>query len=176
MARATTHMGADPANRHRYTLAGCGARGDLQRDPGHYRRAGDCGRACAGPRGARPVFLLAAVAGTGAMLAASAQSALLPFAIAYAGGCGLVGPSALTKSRRRPRRARGARARDRLADALRRLLQPHLPPADRLARRIGRVAERDPDPGRHGPGRVRAGSRPGQQSRWLRPGGFRSPG
>lgn len=42
-------------------------------------------------RGPRPVFLLAAVAGTGAMLAASAQSALLPFAIAYAGGCGLVG-------------------------------------------------------------------------------------
>jgi MFS family permease len=41
--------------------------------------------------GPRPVFLVAAVAGTGAMLAASAQSALLPFAIAYAGGCGLVG-------------------------------------------------------------------------------------
>jgi MFS family permease len=41
--------------------------------------------------GPRPVFLIAAVAGTGAMLAASAQSSLLPFAIAYAGGCGLVG-------------------------------------------------------------------------------------
>jgi MFS family permease len=42
-------------------------------------------------RGPRPVFLLAAVAGTGALFAASAQSALLAFAIAYAGGCGLVG-------------------------------------------------------------------------------------
>jgi MFS family permease len=42
-------------------------------------------------QGPRPLFLFAAVAGTGAMLAASAQSALLPFAIAYAGGCGLVG-------------------------------------------------------------------------------------
>jgi MFS family permease len=42
-------------------------------------------------RGPRPVFLVAAVAGTGAMLAASAQSALLPFSIAYASGCGLVG-------------------------------------------------------------------------------------
>jgi MFS family permease len=42
-------------------------------------------------RGPRPVFLFAAVAGPAAMLAASAQSALLPFAIAYAGGCGLVG-------------------------------------------------------------------------------------
>jgi MFS family permease len=42
-------------------------------------------------RGPRPVFLFAAVAGTGAMLAASAQSALLTFAVAYAGGCGLVG-------------------------------------------------------------------------------------
>ena len=41
--------------------------------------------------GPRPVFLVAAVAGTGAMLAASVQSALVPFAIAYAGGCGLVG-------------------------------------------------------------------------------------
>jgi MFS family permease len=41
--------------------------------------------------GPRPVFLVAAMAGTGAMLAASAQSTLLPFAIAYAGGCGLVG-------------------------------------------------------------------------------------
>jgi predicted MFS family arabinose efflux permease len=42
-------------------------------------------------RGPRPVFLLAGVAGAGAMLAASVQGALLPFAIAYAGGCGLVG-------------------------------------------------------------------------------------
>jgi MFS family permease len=42
-------------------------------------------------RGPRLVFLLAAVAGTGSMLAASAQSALLAFAITYAGGCGLVG-------------------------------------------------------------------------------------
>jgi MFS family permease len=41
--------------------------------------------------GERPVFVLAAVAGAGAMLAASFQSALLPFAIAYAGGCGLAG-------------------------------------------------------------------------------------
>jgi MFS family permease len=41
--------------------------------------------------GPRLVFLLAATAGAGAMLVASAQSALLPFAIAYAGGCGLVG-------------------------------------------------------------------------------------
>jgi len=42
-------------------------------------------------RGQRPLFLLAAVAGTGAMLIASWQRALLPFAIAYAAGCGLVG-------------------------------------------------------------------------------------
>lgn len=42
-------------------------------------------------RGPRPVFLLAGTAGAGAMLLASAQGALLPFAIAYAGGCGLVG-------------------------------------------------------------------------------------
>jgi MFS family permease len=41
--------------------------------------------------GPRPIFLLAGIAGAGAMLAASAQDALLPFAIAYAGGCGLVG-------------------------------------------------------------------------------------
>lgn len=41
--------------------------------------------------GPRPVFLLAGIAGTGAMLLASVQGALLPFAIAYAGGCGLVG-------------------------------------------------------------------------------------
>jgi MFS family permease len=41
--------------------------------------------------GPRPVFLLAGIAGTGAMLLASMQDALLPFAIAYAGGCGLVG-------------------------------------------------------------------------------------
>jgi MFS family permease len=42
-------------------------------------------------RGPRPIFLLAGIAGAGAMLLASAQGALLPFAIAYAGGCGLVG-------------------------------------------------------------------------------------
>jgi MFS family permease len=42
-------------------------------------------------RGPRLVFLLAAIAGPGAMLAASAQNGLLPFAIGYAGGCGLVG-------------------------------------------------------------------------------------
>ena len=42
-------------------------------------------------RGPRPVFLVAGIAGAGAMLLASAQGALLPFAIAYAGGCGLVG-------------------------------------------------------------------------------------
>ncbi len=42
-------------------------------------------------RGPRLVFVLAAVAGPGAMVAASVQSALLPFAIAYTGGCGLVG-------------------------------------------------------------------------------------
>jgi MFS family permease len=42
-------------------------------------------------RGPRPLFLLAAVAGTTAMLIASWQRALWPFAIAYAGGCGLVG-------------------------------------------------------------------------------------
>ena len=42
-------------------------------------------------RGPRPVFLVAGTAGAGAMLLASAQGALVPFAIAYAGGCGLVG-------------------------------------------------------------------------------------
>ena len=42
-------------------------------------------------RGPRPVFLLAGIAGAGAMLLASVQGALLPFAVAYAGGCGLVG-------------------------------------------------------------------------------------
>jgi MFS family permease len=42
-------------------------------------------------RGPRPVFLVAGTAGAGAMLLASVQGALLPFAIAYAGGCGLVG-------------------------------------------------------------------------------------
>jgi MFS family permease len=42
-------------------------------------------------RGPRPVFLVAGIAGAAAMLLASAQGALLPFAIAYAGGCGLVG-------------------------------------------------------------------------------------
>jgi MFS family permease len=42
-------------------------------------------------RGPRRVFLLADIAGAGAMLLASVPGALLPFAIAYAGGCGLVG-------------------------------------------------------------------------------------
>ena len=42
-------------------------------------------------RGPRPVFLVAGTAGAGAMLLASVQGALVPFAIAYAGGCGLVG-------------------------------------------------------------------------------------
>jgi MFS family permease len=42
-------------------------------------------------RGPRPVFLVAGIAGAGAMFLASVQGALLPFAIAYAGGCGLVG-------------------------------------------------------------------------------------
>jgi predicted MFS family arabinose efflux permease len=42
-------------------------------------------------RGPRPVFVVAGVAGAGAMLLASVQGALLAFAIAYAGGCGLVG-------------------------------------------------------------------------------------
>jgi MFS family permease len=42
-------------------------------------------------RGPRPIFLVAGIAGAGAMLLASVQGALLPFAIAYAGGCGLVG-------------------------------------------------------------------------------------
>jgi MFS family permease len=42
-------------------------------------------------RGPRPGFLVAGIAGAGAMLAASVQGALLPFAVAYAGGCGLVG-------------------------------------------------------------------------------------
>ena len=42
-------------------------------------------------RGPRPGFLVAGTAGAGAMLAASVQGALLPFAVAYAGGCGLVG-------------------------------------------------------------------------------------
>jgi predicted MFS family arabinose efflux permease len=41
--------------------------------------------------GEQPLLLLAAVFGAGGMLVASYQSALLPFAIAYAGGCGLVG-------------------------------------------------------------------------------------
>jgi len=42
-------------------------------------------------RGPRPGFLVAGIAGAGALLAASAQDALVPFAVAYAGGCGLVG-------------------------------------------------------------------------------------
>ena len=41
--------------------------------------------------GEQHIFLLAAVFGSGSMVAASFQRALLPFAIAYAGGCGLVG-------------------------------------------------------------------------------------
>jgi predicted MFS family arabinose efflux permease len=41
--------------------------------------------------GPRPGFLVAGTAGAGAMLAASVQGSLLPFALAYAGGCGLVG-------------------------------------------------------------------------------------
>ena len=83
--------GADPADQCRYALAGRGARGDLQRDPGHCRRLGIVAGRVLDRRGPRLVFLFAAVAGTGVMLAASAQSALLPFAIAYASGCGLVG-------------------------------------------------------------------------------------
>ena len=42
-------------------------------------------------RGPRPIFLLAGIAGVGAMLLASVQGSLLPFATAYAGGRGLVG-------------------------------------------------------------------------------------
>jgi MFS family permease len=42
-------------------------------------------------RGPRPIFLLAGIAEGGGMLLASVQGALLPFAIAYAAGCGLVG-------------------------------------------------------------------------------------
>ena len=42
-------------------------------------------------RGPRPIFLVAGIAGAGAMFLASVQGALLPFATAYAGGCGLVG-------------------------------------------------------------------------------------
>lgn len=42
-------------------------------------------------RGPRPIFLVAGIAGASAMLLASVQGALLPFATAYAGGCGLVG-------------------------------------------------------------------------------------
>ena len=41
--------------------------------------------------GEQPLFLAAATAGAGAMLVASFQTGLLPFAVAYAGGCGLVG-------------------------------------------------------------------------------------
>lgn len=41
--------------------------------------------------GEQPLFFLAAAVGTGAMLTASFQRSLLTFAIAYAGGCGLVG-------------------------------------------------------------------------------------
>lgn len=41
--------------------------------------------------GEQPIFLTGATLGSGAMLLASFQTALLPFAAAYAGGCGLVG-------------------------------------------------------------------------------------
>jgi MFS family permease len=41
--------------------------------------------------GEQPIFLLAASLGAGAMFIASFQRSLVPFAIAYAGGCGLVG-------------------------------------------------------------------------------------
>jgi len=41
--------------------------------------------------GEQPLFLAAATVGAGAMFVASFQTGLLPFAIAYAGGCGLVG-------------------------------------------------------------------------------------
>jgi hypothetical protein len=68
-----------------------GARRDLQRDAGHYRYRRDGGGRVLDRRGPRPVFLLAGTAGAGAMLLASVQGALLPFAVAYAGGCGLVG-------------------------------------------------------------------------------------
>ena len=51
--------------------------------------------------GPRPGFLVAGTAGADAMLAASVQGALLPFAVAYAGGCGLVGALGFTTSRRR---------------------------------------------------------------------------
>src|SRR5207237_491041 len=64
---------------------------------------------------------------------------------------------------RRPRRARSARAGHHLADALRRLFQSRLPPADRLAHPVGRVAGRDPDRGRHSRGRVPARRRHDQE-------------
>jgi MFS family permease len=119
-------------------------------------------------RGPRPVFLFAAVTGTGAMLAASAQSSLLTFAIAYASGCGLVGALGFYHI------TQAAAARAAPAAPARAIVwltifgafsSPGLSAADCLARRIGRVAGHDPDPGRHDPCRVRAGSRPGQKSR-----------
>ena len=59
------------------------------------------------------------------MLVASVQGALLPFAIAYAGGCGLVGALGyyhITQAvAARTARPRGARAGHHLADAVRRL-------------------------------------------------------
>jgi hypothetical protein len=61
-----------------------GARRDLQRDAGHYRYRRDGGGRVLDRRGPRPVFLLAGTAGAGAMLLASVQGALLPFAVAYA--------------------------------------------------------------------------------------------
>ena len=85
-------------------------------------------------RGPRPVFLFAGTAGAGAMLLASAQGALLPFAIAYAGGCGLVGAFGfyhITQAVAAPHRSRSARAGHHLADPVRRLFQPstsRLPP------------------------------------------------
>ena len=82
---------ADRADQRRYGLAGCGARRDLQRVAGHYRCRGIVAGRVLDRCGPRPVFLVAGIAGAGAMLAASVQGALLPFAVAYAGGCGLVG-------------------------------------------------------------------------------------
>ena len=82
---------ADRADQRRYALAGRGARRDLQRDLVITGAGGIVAGRVLDRRGPRPIFLLAAIAGAGAMLLASAQGALLPFAIAYAGGCGLVG-------------------------------------------------------------------------------------
>ena len=103
-------------------------------------------------RGPRPLFLLAAVAGTGAMLIASWQRALLPFAIAYAAGCGLVGALGFYNITQAvaARAAPAAPARAIIWLTLfGALLQPGLPPADRLAGPGGRLAGHDPDRGRH---------------------------